>query len=110
MKQQVRSKHPLCGVWVASNPDETNDYFEAEYRISVEKGKFHVAGIDRMDDEQFVISNIKWKGDCLTFSTLMPSTGRRGIMKMRIISRNEIELKFTFTVTEIWRRKKKGSN
>ncbi|HVU27530.1 MAG TPA: hypothetical protein VHG71_07305 [Verrucomicrobiae bacterium] len=107
MKPKVSVKNHLCGIWVASNPDDTDDYFEAEYHISVQKGKFHVIGIDKLDDEEFVISNVKWNGIWLTFKTLMPSTRRIGFMKMRTVSQNEIELKFTFTVTETWRRKSK---
>ena len=103
----VDSKHPLCGVWIASDQNETGDYYLAEYCVSVVDGNFQVTGLDKSHDEKFVISDVSWDGHCLTFKTLMPSTKRRGFMKIRIVDTNQIELEFTFTETEIWRRKSK---
>ena len=106
-KLPVDERHPLCGTWIASS-ENTGDY-GAEYSITAVGGEFRVTGIDRADDEQFVISDIQWDGEWLTFTSFMPSTQRRGHSRMRYLDTGEIEFLFTFTVREIWERKRVAS-
>jgi hypothetical protein len=100
----INEHHPLCGTWVAPSED-TDDYLRAEYRITATNGEFQISAVDRGDDEQFVISDIQWDGEWLSFTSYMPSTQRQGQNRMRYIDTNEIEFLFTFTVRELWRRK-----
>jgi hypothetical protein len=104
IKAPIDERHPLCGTWIASSED-TDDYFRSQYSITALDGEFRVTGIDCGDGEQFVISDVQWDGEWLTFKSFMPSTKRRGVNRMRFIDTHEIEFLFTFTVREIWRRK-----
>jgi hypothetical protein len=102
---QVTPDHPLCGSWVARNPDETSDYQRAEYTISVVDGQFQVTGVDCSDGEEFLIYDIGYDGEWIRFVSQMPSTGRSGRNWMRIVDKDKIEFRFTFTETEFWVRK-----
>ena len=84
---------------------ETAECTKAEYSVTVAGGKFSVTGIDQSDGEEFVISNIQWDGEWLSFSSLMESTQRRGVSRIRYVDTNEVEFVFTFTETETWRKK-----
>ncbi len=96
----LNSNHPLVGTWCGEGDDS-----RAEYTVSATPEGFSVAGVDSVDGEQFVISEVSWDGERLAFSSLMPSTGRRGKNVFRLISEDQIEYTFTFTETEIWRKK-----
>ena len=103
-KQPINERHPLCGTWHDPAQD-TDDYARSEYSVTVVAGQFQISAIDCSDGERFVITDIGWDGEWLTFRTFVPSTQRRGLCKMRHLDTHEIELLFTFTVREIWRRK-----
>jgi hypothetical protein len=93
----------LCGVWRYFG-DESDDYYRAEYAVSVLNGKFQVSGIDRSDGEEFEISDISWNGVTLTFHSYVPSTARCGISQLRYVGDGKVEFLFTFTVLEVWAR------
>ena len=101
----VTPDHPLCGTWVARSPEDSSDYHRAEYKISVVEGQFRVTGKDCSDDEEFIIYDIGYDGEWIRFSSQMPSTGRSGHNWMRIVEKDKIEFRFTFTETEFWVRK-----
>jgi hypothetical protein len=105
MQAPINNQHPLCGVWHDDSLD-TEDYYRSEYSISAIDGRFHVSGVDRSDGEEFIISDIRWDGEWLSFKSLMPSTQRRGENRMRLLDTNEIEFLFTFTSREVWKRKR----
>ena len=101
----VTPDHPLCGTWVAQYPDDTGDYQRAEYTISVVDEQFRVTGIDCSDGEEFIIYDIGYDGEWIRFVSQMPSTGRTGRNWMRVVDKDKIEFRFTFTETEFWVRK-----
>jgi hypothetical protein len=101
----VTADHPLCGTWVAGDFENTDEYQEAEYSVSVVAGQFHVAAVDMMDSEAFVIMDVSYDGEWLSFTSLVPSTQRRGRSRIRLVDQDKIEFVFTFTVTEHWKRK-----
>jgi hypothetical protein len=95
--------NPLCGVWRYFEED-SDDYYRAEYTVSVENGEFQVSAIDRSDGEEFEISDISWNGVSLSFHSYVPSTARCGINQLRYVGDGRVEFLFTFTVREIWGR------
>jgi hypothetical protein len=95
--------NPLCGVWRYLE-DDSDDYFRAEYTVSVSNGAFQVSGIDRSDGEAFEISDISWNGVTLSFHSYVPSTARCGISQIRYVGDGKVEFLFTFTVLEVWGR------
>ena len=99
----VDESNPLCGVWRVDGAD-SDDYYRAEYTISVSDGQFRVSAIDRSDEEEFEISDVAWNGVTLGFHSYVPSTERCGINQMRYLGDGKIEFLFTFTVREIWAR------
>ena len=101
----VTPDHPLCGTWVASCPDESCEPPRTQYTISVVDGQFHVTGVDVVDGEEFMIYDVGYDGESIRFVSLMPSTGRRGHNWMRIVDKDKVEYRFTFSEREVWVRK-----
>jgi hypothetical protein len=100
---KVDADHPLCGVWRVEG-DDSDDYYRAEYSISVVNDGFHVAALDRSDGEEFEISDVTWNGATLGFCSYVPSTERCGVCQLRYLGDGKTEFLFTFTVREIWSR------
>ena len=85
-------------------PDESCDPPRTQYTISAVDGQFRVIGIDLEDGEKFIIYDIGYDGESIHFVSLMPSTGRTGRNWMRIVEKDKIEVRFTFTERELWVR------
>jgi hypothetical protein len=102
----IDENHPLCGTWRATD-DGGDEYLRAEYSVKAANGQFHVSAIDRSDNERFVITDVNWDGEWLSFSSFVPSTERRGQSRIRYLDTHEIEFFFTFTVREVWRKRLK---
>ncbi len=58
-----------------------------------------------MDGEEFIIYDVGYDGESIRFVSLMPSTGRTGRNWMRIVDKDKVEYRFTFTERELWVRK-----
>jgi hypothetical protein len=71
----------------------------------VVEGQFRVTGIDPTDGEEFMIYDVGYDGESIRFVSLMPSTGRTGRNCMRIVDKDKVEYRFTFTERELWVRK-----
>ena len=93
----------FVGKWVATLPYDTDDYL-IEYAISLIGDSKQINATDLQDGEKMVISDITFDGTVLSFVSLMPSTGRKGINKFQIINDDLIESEFTFTVKEKLKR------
>lgn len=89
----------LIGSWVSSLPHDSDDYL-AKYTIGGNSAFPVVTAVDIQDGEEFQISNIAWNGQQLSFESLMPSTGRKGINRFRLSSNGNVISEFTFTVVE----------
>jgi hypothetical protein len=83
----VTPDHPLCGTWVIHFLEDTGDYRQAEYKISVIEGQFRVTAFDCSDNVEFIINDIGYDGEWIRFSSQVPSTGRSGHNWMRIVDR-----------------------
>ncbi|MFM2294914.1 MAG: hypothetical protein RLZZ350_1327 [Verrucomicrobiota bacterium] len=101
----VTADHPLCGTWTAQYPAESCDFIHTEYTITVVEGLFRVTGLDPVDREEFIIYDVGYDGESIHFVSLMPSTGRTGRNWMRIVDKDKVEFRFTFTEREVWVRK-----
>ncbi|MDB6065663.1 MAG: hypothetical protein JWR26_1871 [Pedosphaera sp.] len=101
----VTPDHPLCGTWAAQYPNDSCDFVHTEYMISVVDERFRVTGIDPVDGEEFIIYDIGYDGEWIRFVSHMPSTGRTGRNWMRVVDKDKVEFRFTFTETEFWVRK-----
>ena len=89
-------KH-FIGIWKYNPPWDDTDDCRSEYEISGSAKSPIVKAKDFYDGEDYIISNVKWGGDVLTFETLMESTGRKGINKLTLDSELQINNEFTFT-------------
>ncbi len=102
MKQNNYNK--IVGEWLHSDPLNSDDYLAA-YKISGTADNPMVNAYDTFDNEKFIISNIQWDGEILSFESLMPSTRRKGINKFRVVDENTIESEFCFSVFELMAKK-----
>ena len=86
-------------------PDDSCDYPRTEYTISVTDGQFQVTGVDSVNGEQFIIYDVGYDGESIRFVSHMPSTGRTGRNWLRIVEKDKVEYRFTFTERELWVKK-----
>ena len=86
-------------------PDDSCESPRTQYTISVVEEQFRVTGIDPVDGEEFIIYDVAYDGESVRFVSLMPSTGRTGRNWMRIVDKDKVEYRFTFTERELWVRK-----
>ena len=87
------------------SPEDSCDAARTEYTISVADEQFKVTGIDPVDGEEFIIYDVGYDGESIRFVSHMPSTGRTGRNWMRIVEKDKVEFRFTFTERELWVRK-----
>jgi len=86
-------------------PDDSCESPRTQYTISVVDEQFRVTGMDPVDGEGFIIYDVAYDGESIRFVSLMPSTGRTGRNWMRIVDKDKVEYRFTFTERELWVRK-----
>jgi hypothetical protein len=103
------SKTAFVGSWVSSLPFDSDDYL-IKYDISLHDGTFVIKARDLQDGEKIKISDIRFRGGILQFLSYVPSTKRKGINKLKIVSDERMEAEFTFTVIEELRRFKKSQH
>ncbi len=85
----------LLGRWRSDNEDA-----RSEYVISHVDGALKVSGVDFVDGEEYVISGVEYDRETVSFDTLMPSTGRKGRIVLRVLAApGRAEQTFTFTDT-----------
>lgn len=99
----VRYNHPMAGTWQeVENPiSETS----VVYEVAVVDGQFAVRGIDEGDGTRLKISNVKWDGSALYFTSVYPRTGRRVEHELRAFGPRLVKHYVTSTDLELWRRR-----
>ena len=90
-------RHALIGTWV--HPDDSS----VEYTVSALGNVCVVSGVDTIDGEAFVISDVSWDGRELRFTSLMPSTQYELRHVFRVHS--EVEVEHEWQRVERWRKK-----
>jgi hypothetical protein len=96
---RVSNDHPLVGTWITDTEDSN-----VAFTISVQGGRFRVAGFCRMDGEQFEIYDLKWRANALSFMARMPSTNTvtKNCFRIRSDGRTDLET----TIYEVWNKRK----
>lgn len=94
----------LKGEWKHGAEWDSDDYLSL-YVISGTEESPEVYAKDMSDGEEFVITDIGFQKDTLTFKSLMPSTKRLGLNRFKLSEDGSIEAEFTFTVVERLERK-----
>src|SRR5262245_20499594 len=97
-RQPISSNHPLVGTWETEEQDSS-----AVFTVSVTEGYFVVTGKDEMDNEAFHIDDIRWDGEALRFTSVMPSTGHRATHAFRM--RADGTVSHELTLIEIWKKR-----
>ena len=97
----MKSKNDwFIGRWQTSNEDS-----DIIIEIRKVKKQFHVRAFDKDDNEELIVSNIKWNGNLLQFETFVPSTKFRTRNCLKIRSRTKLIQELTFF--ESWKKIKK---
>jgi hypothetical protein len=101
----VRYNHPLVGPWQeAENPISETSVI---CKIVVVDGRFVVSGTDEADGTKLKISDTRWDGAVLHFTSVYPPTGHRAQHELRAFKRGLVNHFVTSTDLEVW---KKGSS
>lgn len=93
----VTRAHPLCGSWLVQNNGDTSFNGQTEYTIEVIEGQFRVSAIDLSLNEAFSVCDVRFDGEWIEFTSLMPSTGRTARNWMRIVDRNKLDFHFSLS-------------
>lgn len=93
----VTPTHPLCGTWLVQNPGATSFYDQTEYSIWVADGQFRISAIDLSLNEAFSICDVRFDGEWIEFTSLIPSTGRTSRNWMRVVDKNKLEFHFSLS-------------
>ncbi len=110
------SNHPLVGTW----EEETNSSGTTTtvlYTVFVKQGKFGVSAIDEEDGTVLRISQTKWDGKALHFTSLYPPSNHRARHVLGALSKGKMSHDISctyvdgefFSGREVWtkRREKK---
>jgi hypothetical protein len=99
----VRYNHPLIGTWQeVENPISETSVI---YKIAPVDGHFVVSGVDESDGTKLKISNVRWDGAVLHFTSVYPRTGRRVTHELRAFKPGLVNHHVTSTDHEIWRKR-----
>jgi hypothetical protein len=90
-------RHPLIGTWTLP------DLETAEYTVHALGDAPAVSGLDASDGEVFVISDARWDGEELRFTSLMPSTSYELRHILRPLDDGTVE--HEWTRVEVWQKK-----
>src|SRR5271169_238102 len=77
----VHYNHPLIGTW--QEVENSVDVSSVIYKIAVVDGRFVVTGIDEHNGTKLKISEVRWDGNELQFTSLYPPTGYRAEHSLR---------------------------
>ncbi|MGA2966868.1 MAG: hypothetical protein ABSD64_11705 [Terriglobales bacterium] len=99
----ARYNHPLVGTWQeVENPISETSVI---YMIAVVDGRFVVNGIDEGDGTKLKISNVRWDGAALYFTSVYPRTGHRVKHVLRPFKPGLVNHDVTSTDHEVWRKR-----
>jgi len=113
---RVFSNHPLVGTW-EEQPNSAGTTTTVVYTVFVKQGEFGVSARDGEDGTVLRVSQTKWDGEALHFTSLYPPTNHKAKHALRALSKgkmsHEISCKYAdgefFSGWEVWtkRREKK---
>jgi hypothetical protein len=107
----VLADHPLTGTW-EQEPNRTHTT-SVVYTISIKNGRFRVTGRDEEDGTALRISQTRWDGASLHFTTEFPPTQHKAKHALKALSkktmRHEVSGVYAdgevFCDQEIWQKK-----
>jgi hypothetical protein len=94
--------HTLVGTWVDGNEHGS----DVEYQVSSAGPVFTVRAVDGYDGEEAEVYDVGWDGQILSFAAHWPSTGRFVKCRLQVLSRNRVDLTYTYSQQEMWHRKR----
>ena len=101
MKRKSSIDRGLIGNWISYDENGST----IEHRISMAKGEYKVTCVDTYDGELAEVYDVKWDGNRLSYCLHWPSTRRFSRNSILRQSQDQVELTFTYTDTELLRRK-----
>jgi len=99
----VHYNHPLIGTW--QEVENSVDVSSVIYKIAAVDGRFVVTGIDEHDGAKLKISEVRWDGKELQFTSIYPLTGYRTEHLLRPRRPGLINHWVTYTQLEVWRKR-----
>jgi hypothetical protein len=93
---RLRTDHPLVGTWVVAH-----EASNIEFTISARPKSFAVRARDSSDGELYVVENVNWDGQALSFKLLVPSNGTRVQHRMRTNRDGTLEDVFTASYVDV---------
>src|SRR5256885_368009 len=111
---RVSATHPLVGTW--EEEPKSGRRTTVIFTVSVKRGKFVVSGKDGEDGTTLKISQVKWNGESLRFTSFYPPGQHwaKNVLSLRSQEKMKFEVSGTyrdgepFCVSEVW-RKRRGS-
>jgi hypothetical protein len=85
---RVGSDHPLVGTW-EEEPNSAGTTTTVVYTVFVKQGKFGVSAIDGEDGTVLRISQTKWDGKALHFTSLYPPSNHRARHVLKALSKKK---------------------
>ena len=102
MKKKDEIDKGLLGTWISH--DEVGS--TVEHWVRAHKGLYRVTCVDTYDGELGEVYDVKWDGERLRYCIYWASSGRFAKNSILRLSANQVELTYTFTDTELLRRKR----
>jgi len=104
MVVSARYDHPFIGTWQEARNSVSES--SAVYTIAVVDRRFVVSGIDESDGTSFKVSNVRWDGRRLQFTSLFPPTGHLAKHVFQALSPGRVRHAVTYTDIEIWQKRR----
>jgi hypothetical protein len=95
---RLTSGNLLAGRWMDADENGT----PVQFTFRPTGRTFDVAGIDTSDGERLVISDVRWDGRILSFTSLVPSTSHVVTYEFEVTAPSEVAVRYT--LTERWTR------
>lgn len=110
---QVSNRNPFVGTW--EEEPNVGGTTTVVFEISVKHGRFVVTAWDSEDGTELGISQVKWDGSALRFSSFYPPGEHTAINAMRYRYKGKLNLRCSgtyadgeeFSVLEVWIKSKK---
>lgn len=109
---KVSNRHPLIGTW--QEEPSIGGTTSVVFKVSVKDGAFVVTSWDSDDGTELKVSQVKWDGSTLRFTSFYPPGEHTAINLVRYSSRGKLRLRCSgtyadgekFSVLEVWVRSK----
>ena len=110
---KVSNRHPLIGTW--EEEPNIGGTTTVVFEVSVKDGGFVVTAWDSEDGTELIISQVKWDGSTLRFTSFYPPCDHTATNLMRYSSKGKLRLTCSgtyadgekFSLLEVWVRSKK---